>query len=175
MQVPQPVLTADELTLRPWDSADSPVLYAAYRDPDIQHWHVRTMTETEARERVASWSQRWVDGTGADWAVIRDGQVAARMGFRQINRDEQFGEVAYWTLPHARGRNIASRALRVMSAWMLSEGGLHRLELNHSIANLGSCRVAEKAGFVAEGTRRQETRHADGWHDMHMHSRLADD
>ena len=52
--------------------------------------------------------------------------------------------------------------------------GLHRLELRHSVGNVSSCRVATKTGFALEGTLRRQLMHADGWHDMHLHARLAD-
>ncbi|WP_326839311.1 GNAT family N-acetyltransferase [Rhodococcus sp. AQ5-07] len=49
------------------------------------------------------------------------------------------------------------------------------MELEHSIHNPRSCRVATKAGFNEEGVRRGSARHADGWHDMHVHARLRSD
>ena len=52
--------------------------------------------------------------------------------------------------------------------------GLHRIELHHATGNAASCRVADKAGYALEGTMRQRTLHADGWHDMHLHARLRD-
>jgi RimJ/RimL family protein N-acetyltransferase len=36
-------------------------------------------------------------------------------------------------------------------------------------------RVGEKTGFLLEGTRRSALRHADGWHDMHLHAHVAGD
>ncbi|HVB43153.1 MAG TPA: GNAT family protein [Streptosporangiaceae bacterium] len=45
----------------------------------------------------------------------------------------------------------------------------------HSTMNPASCRVAGNAGFAYEGTKRREALHRDGWHDMHLHARLADD
>ncbi|MFI7162061.1 GNAT family protein [Rhodococcus erythropolis] len=62
-----------------------------------------------------------------------------------------------------------------MSEWAFREVGFHRLELEHSIHNPRSCRVATKAGFNEEGVRRGSARHADGWHDMHVHARLRSD
>jgi RimJ/RimL family protein N-acetyltransferase len=171
----QPILHVDELTLRPWRLSDAPAVAAVYRLPEIQRWHVRSMDENEARDWVTSRSLRWMAETGADWAVTSDGEVVARTGFRLINLEEGFAEAAYWTVPAARGRNIAMRALRVASSWMLTTGGLHRLELNHSAANSASCRVAVKAGYRYEGTKRQHTLHTDGWHDMHAHGLLAED
>ena len=35
--------------------------------------------------------------------------------------------------------------------------------------------MAAKAGYVLEGTRRQQALHWDGWHDMHLHARLQGD
>jgi ribosomal-protein-alanine N-acetyltransferase len=110
--LPQPTLRVDELTLRPWHGTDVDAVVDAYRDPDIQRWHVRSMSYDEARAWIASWP---------------------------------------------------------------SSVGLHRIELNHSTLNTASCRIAAKAGFGYEGTTREQGLHGDGWHDMHLHARLASD
>jgi [ribosomal protein S5]-alanine N-acetyltransferase len=166
----QPTLAVDELTVRPWRLTDSSAVVAAYRDPEIVRWHVRSMDEAEALVWVTSWTQRWAAETGASWAVTAEGILLGRTGFRRIDLAEGTAEAAYWTVPAARGRNIAARALRAVSHWMLDSAGLHRLELNHSVANQASCRVAVKAGYAYEGTRRRQALHLDGWHDMHLHA-----
>jgi len=51
---------------------------------------------------------------------------------------------------------------------------VHRLELIHATDNHASCRAAAKAEFHVEGTMRRQGHHVDGWHDMHLHARLAD-
>jgi ribosomal-protein-alanine N-acetyltransferase len=58
---------------------------------------------------------------------------------------------------------------------MFTVVGLHRVQLDHSTGNNASCRVAAKAGFRFEGTRRGQALPEDGWHDMHMHARVAGD
>jgi RimJ/RimL family protein N-acetyltransferase len=71
---------------------------------------------------------------------------------------------------------VASRALTALSVWAFGEAGFHRLELDHSTRNNASCRVATKAGFLLEGTKRSSAVHSDGRHDMHLHGRVrADD
>ncbi len=172
---PQPTLRVDELLLRPWLGSDAAAVFAAYRDPEIQRWHVRSMTEDEAAEWVAGWADRWRAESGAGWAVTRRDVLAGRVGLRSINLAEGAAEVGYWTVPAARGANIAARAVCAVSSWLFGSVGLHRLELNHSVGNPASCRVAEKAGFRYEGTRRRQGLHSDGWHDMHLHARLASD
>lgn len=60
-----------------------------------------------------------------------------------------------------------------VATWAFDELGMHRVEVAHSIANPLSCRVASKAGFEVEGTRTSALLHDDGWHDMHVHRRIA--
>lgn len=169
----QPRINVGDLVLRPWVPADVHALVAAYSDPAIRHWHVRSMTETEASEWVASRSDRWDAETGADWAVSNGDRVVGRVALRAISLAEGWGEAAYWVVPGARGQGVATRALCAMTDWMFDEVGLHRIELVHSVANAASCGVALNAGYTAEGTKRLDVLHHDGWHDMHLHARIA--
>ncbi|MGY0230265.1 GNAT family N-acetyltransferase [Longispora urticae] len=173
--LPHPVLTGDGLTLRPWRPADAPAVRAAYADPGIQRWHARSMTAAEARAWITSWPARWELESGAGWAVTDDSGVLGQISLRRLHLAEAFAEISYWVLPAARGRRVATRALATLTAWCFGELGLHRLEVEHSTLNTASCGVAVAAGFPAEGTKRAGALHADGWHDMHLHARLADD
>ena len=172
----QPVIARGAVVLRPWRNDDLGAVLAGYADPAIQRWHVRSMDEREARDWIAHWPGRWAAETGAGWAVSRDGGAAVgQISLSRLDLGQGVGSVSYWTLPEARGAGLAHRALEALAGWAFGTLGLHRVQLSHSTANPASCRVAEKAGFRAEGTRRGEGRHADGWHDMHGHGRLAID
>ncbi|GAB3138018.1 GNAT family N-acetyltransferase [Micromonospora sonneratiae] len=171
----QPVIHADGLVLRPWRCSDRPAVLAAYADPDIQRWHCRSMTEDEAGDWIAAWPGRWRNETGAGWAVTEASEVVGQVSLRRIVPAEGLAEVSYWVLPAVRGRRIAPRALAAVAVWSFTTLGLHRVELYHSTSNVASCKVAQRAGFTAEGTKRGEGHHADGWHDMHIHARLASD
>jgi RimJ/RimL family protein N-acetyltransferase len=171
----QPEIRADGLVLRPWRRSDRPVVVAAYADPAIQRWHCWSMSDDEAREWIAAWPIRWRRENDGSWAVVEAGHVVGQVGLRRVVLGEGRAAVSYWVLPAARGRRIAERALSAMATWSFDTLRLHRLELHHSTANAASCRVAQRAGFRAEGTKRGEALHADGWHDMHQHARLEDD
>ncbi|WP_331460935.1 GNAT family N-acetyltransferase [Arthrobacter sp. zg-Y179] len=73
-------------------------------------------------------------------------------------------------LPEDRGNAVASRAEDALTRWAFGTAGLMRLQLSHSVRNQASCGVARKTGFALEGTKRSALRHADGWHDMHLHA-----
>ena len=171
----QPTLQAGDLVLRPWADGDAGALLAAFADAEIQRWHARTVeSEPEARALIARYRQAWRSETGAHWAITGPG-VLGRVALRAVDLGEGRAEVAYWVAPAARGRGAAPRAAIALSAWALGELGLHRLDLEHSVVNAASCRVAQKAGFAAEGIRRSAVLHADGWHDMHLHARIQGD
>jgi len=100
------------------------------------------------------------------WVASRSAAVAL---------EEARAEVSYWVLPAFRGRGVAPLALGAVADWAFDDVGFHRLELDHSTQNAASCREAIKAGFVAEGTKRAQALHLDGWHDMHAHGLLSSD
>lgn len=157
---PQPVLYVDELILRPWSSGDVSAIVAAYADPAIQRWHTRSMTRTEAEEWVVAANSSWTAETAASWAVTASDQVVGRMSLRRVDLEEGLAEIGYWVVPAARGRGIAPRALVAVSDWAI-QLGLHRLELEHSTINQASCRVAEKAGYTLESTKRSQGLHGE--------------
>lgn len=172
----QPVLRTGNLVLRPWRESDVDAVVAAFADPDIQHWHVRTMSTGEALDWIGGWPRYWAAERAASWAITGPDDVAlGQAGLRQVDLFEGHAHVSYWVRPEARGRGAAVTATEAMVDWSLGELGLHRLQLTHSVRNEASCRVAAKLGFLAEGVLRGAGRHADGWHDMHVHSRLRDD
>ncbi|WP_436526499.1 GNAT family N-acetyltransferase [Actinoplanes sp. HUAS TT8] len=170
----QPEIHGEGILLRPWQETDRSAVVAAHADPAIQRWHCKTMTDDEAVEWITGWSRQWQDESGASWAIV-DGTVAGQIGLRRIDLAEGMAAISYWVLPEFRGRRVAPRALAALSSWAFGRLGLHRLELSHSTANSASCRVAERVGYRAEGVKRSEARHADGWHDMHLHARLTTD
>jgi RimJ/RimL family protein N-acetyltransferase len=179
----QPVLPIDQgLSLRPWTAADAPSVIAAYADPDIRFWHARTVdSEAEARALIERWRSAWGAESGANWAVVRAAggdsgsgdAVLGRIALRAIDTEQGRAECMYWIRPEARGGGVATRALSGLAAWAFDEAGFHRLFLVHSTVNDASCRVATKAGFAPEGVERSSVLHPDGWHDMHVHSRIT--
>jgi [ribosomal protein S5]-alanine N-acetyltransferase len=175
-QTTQPELVTDGgLLLRPWKSADAPVIMRIYADPDIQRWHGFAISnQGEAAEMIERWGRWWWAETGAHWAIVpaAGGEPVGRVGLRVIDTRQGVAEAIYSTAAAMRGHGIAPTALDTLATWAFSVG-FHRLFLRHSTLNPASCRVAAKSGFDAEGTERGSELHTDGWHDMHVHARLA--
>jgi RimJ/RimL family protein N-acetyltransferase len=63
-----------------------------------------------------------------------------------------------------------------VTRWAFQERDLMRVQLEHALGNPASCRVAEAAGFLLEGTTRSAYALPDGGReDCHIHGRLPTD
>lgn len=166
--------TNDGLVLRPWQRSDAATVRNAFACPDIQRWHVRRFdTLEEAGDWAGQWADLWDAEKAATWAAVdADDQPLGQVGLRNISLAEGSAALSYWVSPAARGRGIAARSVGALSAWAFRLIGFNRLSIQHSTANTASCQVAERSGFRAEGTLKRAIKHADGWHDWHIHGRL---
>jgi ribosomal-protein-alanine N-acetyltransferase len=173
---PQPTLTAGRgVLLRPWSLGDAEAVMDAYQDEAIQRWHVqRAKSLAEAREWIVGWQGGWAEESGAHWAVVDAGSdiLLGRAALKHLKFSDGTAEVAYWTVPAARGKGVCPRAVDAMASWAFDVPGFHRLDLEHAMGNTASCRVAEKTGFAVEGVRRSAWLLADGRHDAHAPARL---
>lgn len=85
-------------------------------------------------------------------------------------------EVGYWCRTSALGNGYVAEAVRAVCAQAFERLGVVRLEIVTDRENIASRRVAERCGFVLEGTLRSERRDPHGaLRDTCIYSRLRDD
>jgi RimJ/RimL family protein N-acetyltransferase len=102
--------------------------------------------------------------------------MLGNVSLHRIDREQALAAMGYRVAPWARGQGVATGALTALAGWAFERLGLARLEICHAIANPGSCRVAEKAGFQLEGMLRASFVYGDGErYDEHFHGRLRTD
>lgn len=173
----QPTLTGPRVRLRPWRAEDADAVTAACQDAEIQRWtQVPVPYGPEHAAGFVSGIARdtWTDG-GALFAVEPAGGGALIGSIGLFPPRDGFGEAGYWTVAAARGQGFTAEALGVLTDWALRELGLRRVELVVDPDNTGSRRVAERAGFRAEGMVRQRFLHRGEPSDVVLYARLADD
>ena len=145
--------TAPALTLRPWLDSDIPTIVIAHRDETMRRWLGSYINnEDEAREWLAGRRAGWARDTRLSWAVEQEGTLVGSFTVKAAKPPETLATgVGYWTLAEARGRGIASRCVETATEWLF--GGQEimpadEIELLHTVGNEGSCRVAQKCGYV---------------------------
>jgi len=160
-------ITAGRLHLRPYAESDIDAVYACCQDPDIQRWitvpvpYERVHAETYVHEQTAD---GWRAGTGNSFAVVDSvsNELLASIGLVSVNLRNKQAEVGFWTAPGARGKGVATQATQVVARWAFEDLGIERLEWMAEVGNVGSRRVAEKAGFTVEGVLRSRLVNRDG-------------
>jgi len=149
---PAEPLTDGVVTLREWRRSDLPSIVRICQDPQISRFTrvPSPYTEDDAVVFLERHSQAELGFAIVDAAD--EDEILGAIGLRDDG--EERGELGYWVAAEARGRGVASRALRLLSGWALGELGLARVQLVTHVDNPASQKVAERAGFRREGVVR---------------------
>ncbi|MDQ1627637.1 MAG: hypothetical protein QOI54_1381 [Actinomycetota bacterium] len=172
-------IAAGRLQLRAPVDADATDALLMLQDPAVRLWNPapEVLDLADARE----WCRRganWADGQHATFVVIdaTTGRLLGNVSLHSIDSEQHDAEIGYRVAPWARGAGVGTDAVAAATRWAFGTLDLVRIELAHAVVNPASCRVAEKAGYLLEGTLRQSYIYGDGMrYDEHLHARLASD
>ncbi len=127
------------------------------RDPVMRQWATSVVdSEVDGARWVEAEQRGWAVGERFGFAVLeaQPGSVreelVGNVVLKGVTSGKPAAEVGYWTAAHARGREVAPRALEALTGWAFGTfeaDGLERLELLHQVDNLASCRVAQKSRY----------------------------
>jgi RimJ/RimL family protein N-acetyltransferase len=150
-------LTDGTVTLRPLGPADAEAVLALYTDPEVVAASMRNEPlEPAPVARICGHAgANWLAGTQAHLAM-RDAASDAFAGDIGLFEVSPAGQamIGYAVAPAWRGRGLATRAVRLLSAWALQATGIARLGAGADPSNTASQRVLTKAGFTREGYQR---------------------
>jgi RimJ/RimL family protein N-acetyltransferase/8-oxo-dGTP pyrophosphatase MutT (NUDIX family) len=160
--VEQPTLTDGEVTLRPWRDTDVAEAVSGH-DELIAHWFgwpADGVTPERMQQAIRDWRETYADERSVvGFAIEHEGTLAGSVDVRR--RDSDVGELSWALYRGRRGRGVATRAVRLLADYALTEagqGGLgySRVEAKVEPGNEASLRVATRAGLRREGVRRVE-------------------
>ncbi|WFE96481.1 GNAT family N-acetyltransferase [Micromonospora sp. WMMD987] len=179
--LPADRLTDDVVTLRRLAPPDAEALYRLHSRPEVVATRVRPVAPTRAdvARRCAVAESEWLTGRAADFALLDAATGTLAGGCALIYDEPATGQamIGYSLLPEARGRGLATRAVRLLTGWAFGPVGLARLWAGTATWNVGSQRVMERAGFHREGLMRARlpAHDATGRPDTVLWSRLPTD
>ena len=108
--------------------------------------------------------------------VIADRTSDAYLGeVTVVVGEHQVGELGCGLIPAARGRGIASEALRLLGDWAFRALELGRLQVFVAMENVAALRLSERAGFRREGVLRAYWQSDGARLDAVVLARLPDD
>jgi RimJ/RimL family protein N-acetyltransferase len=152
-----------EVSLRPLGPADVDDMFELLNVPDIRDRSIHAGRE-RPRWEIARLCEHapseWLAGSRADFTIRVNDEFAGDIGLYR-EAWSRTAMVGYSMLPRFRGRGVATRAARLISAWAL-EIGVPKLSAGTMPDNTASQRVLEKAGFILEGVQRSRLDGPDG-------------
>ena len=148
----------------------------ACQDPEIPRW-TRVPTpygEAEARQWLAQQGRTRRAGLAVELVMVEEasGRLVGSVGIADIVWDEGRADVGYWVARAARGAGIATRGVRLLTAWAFDALPIERLQICAEPDNAASRRVAERAGFTFEGVLRSYILNKGTRRDAAMYSLL---
>jgi RimJ/RimL family protein N-acetyltransferase len=135
----------------------------------------RAFSQEAGRSWIARQHGRRESGHG--WSLaVGDADTGSALGCATLLLRPQEGVagIGYWLVPGARGRGLASRAVRLLAEWGLRERGLARVEAWVEPDNAASVAVLIRCGFEHEGRLRSFLSFPSRRCDALVLSRLAD-
>jgi RimJ/RimL family protein N-acetyltransferase len=113
-----PALAGEVVLLRQWHETDVPAQLRAFSDPLFERfsdWAPRT--EPESLAYLAEHEQARRGGRQIEFALVDPDDHDAVLGGASLNNvdlEQGRAAVGYWLGPHARGRGIATHAVRLI-------------------------------------------------------------
>jgi len=166
------------IRLEPLGAEHVPAVEALLDDPDSLRF--TRVPEPVPPGFASAWFERYEegrrDGSREAFAIVDDdGSFLGLALAPQIDRETRTAELGYLVAPEARGRGVATDALRELTAWAFGELEMLRLELLIGVENAASKKVAERCGYLREGVLRSLYFKQDLRDDTEIWSRLPTD
>lgn len=173
-------INGEGVRLRAYRPDDAEAVAAGYDDPLCQRF-LPPLPAPFTLRHAEQFLSEGVAAVFADGGVVygiadsRTDELLGGIGFDRVVAHRRQAEIGYWVGPWARGRGVATAAVRALSAHALGNG-LERLELLTHWENTLSQRVALAAGYQREGVRRGAIPDRSGGRDdLVAFARLATD
>lgn len=147
--------------------------------PHLQPW-MPWATDDYSLDTCRAWQRKTLEqfsrNDGVDAGIFAGDLYVGTIGQHGIDWVNRRTTIGYWLDADHQGRGLMTAACRTLLSYLFDTLKLHRVELRCNTENLRSRRVAERLGFVAEGTLRQVERHPDGQYRDHVvYAMLAPD
>ena len=175
---PDPALTDGVVGLRAWAMDDLAAFARMHDDPDVARFTplATPYTAAHARAWLEAEPDRRIEGAELALAVLAGpGAPVGSVGLRPDPDDREIVEVGYVIAAPARGRGLATGAVRLAVGWAIERWRPARVQLTTTIDNVASHIVAERAGFRREGVLRAWAQTRGRRVDLVMWSRLPGD
>ncbi len=160
----------DDLCLKRVELTDADRLFAVIdaNRAVILPWMrwVNEVTDVEVlRGMIGDWLKQTAETGCMTLGVELNGELVGAVFHIRPDKVNNVVEVGYWLAKSARGRGVATRAVRKMLDITFGDLGFNRVNVRVAPQNRASLALAERLGMVREGLTRQAWKVGDEYWD----------
>lgn len=173
-----PELQSERFLLQQILPDDQPFIFEGLSHPEvIPFYGVQYKTLEETRVQMVYYGQLWLSGKGTWWKLVDKTtfEKVGAIGFNDFDSVHLKCEIGYWLLPQFWGKGIITEVFKTVIQYLFTVKKVHRIEALIEVENKASCAVAERAGFVREGTLRDYEFKNGQFISLFLYSLLATD
>ncbi len=156
--------------VRPYMPEDAPLVHEAIAE---SRDHIRPWLPWADGHQTVEETLEWINRGRADWILRKNMNCAmfdaadpsrflGGVGLHTRGWDLPYFEIGYWVRVTATGRGYMTEAVGLLTRFALDVLEAKRVEIRCDERNTPSANVARRAGYVFEGTRRNEMLDTDG-------------
>lgn len=117
----------------------------------------------------------FAQGTGRLFLIFVDGELSGTLDLHAINQGFKKAEIGYWLKKDINGQGIMTKSVIALCDFAFNQMGLNKLSISADVDNIGSNKVAEKAGFEFIGMDKQDVLLYGEFRDMNRYALLKED
>ena len=176
-------LEGERVVVRPWDEADADGLWDA-TDHSREHlgpwmnWIAWNRNPDDSMQYIRRSRARWLLREELAVAIVEraTGRIVGGSGIHRPDWTHRLFEIGYWLRADAVGRGYASETVQLLARMAFDDLDANRVQLRIDPRNVPSLRLAERLGFVLEGTLRRSLPAPGGeLADMHVLALLPEE
>lgn len=114
-------------------------------------WPPYVKSVDDSRKHIEETIQKRIEGISYTYGIEVDGIIAGDVSIRNLNEAEKTPEIGYWMAPDYAGKGLMTKAVQALTDYGLKSLGLEKIIIRADPANIGSNKVAEKAGYTQVG------------------------
>ncbi|MGH2550678.1 MAG: GNAT family N-acetyltransferase [Thermomicrobiales bacterium] len=162
-------IETERLLLRPYQAGDGVALLEAIEESRVEmdawlSWPRNIKTAEDAEDLCLRRHADWIRRNDLTYAMFlhETGRYLGSLGLHEPNWTDRTFEMGYFLRSSATGNGYMTEAVKTLTQMALTALSANRVDLWGEVRNLASIRVAERSGFVYEGTLRNVEIGLDG-------------
>ncbi len=136
-------------------------------------WVLQTKQPSDTEDALKRFSEGLKSEDSFNLAIIHEEKPVGMIGVHELDWSNKKATVGYWLAREGQGRGLMTLACKALTALLIDDLNINRVEIRCSTDNKKSRAIPEKLGFVHEATIMQDALLNGDFHNSEVYRMLA--